>query len=396
MRRIILYAALIATPCLFAHEDNNKPLFDYGQVINSHNSKGQKEGLWISDLEDVLTSFSWFQDGKREGVCFAWYHYSNTVDQIEFFYQDSSALYIGIDEQGHVESIMVCGNNDEFTIMNVDGSLYMPDYKSYCKEYYPNGQLESEGFLVWNRGDEIVSGDTVKCGIWKYYDRNGIITTKEYPHGNMRMNSPEKRLDNNNDDLTSGVFYNNTRANESKSAFVQNKKPIDGTSFDFGQAINQYNSLGQKHGLWIITDGDSIVYECYSEGRKDGISFSRSVTTNILSWFDYSVNGELKALIHLYDGREGDQSFSIGSVKSIHIGGINEEFRVINQDGTSFIPYYKAYTKYFYPDRRTQSEGFLVWDKGGTIEKNSIACGEWKYFDREGRMIITNYSTDGE
>ena len=82
----------------------------------------------------------------------------------------------------------------------------MPDYKSYCKEYYPNGQLESEGFLVWNRGDEIVSGDTVKCGIWKYYDRNGIITTKEYPHGNMRMNSPEKRLDNNNDDLTSGVF----------------------------------------------------------------------------------------------------------------------------------------------------------------------------------------------
>lgn len=291
---------------------------------------------------------------------------------------------------------MVCGNNNEFTIRNLKGSFYIPDYRGYCKNYYSNGRLESEGFQVWNRGDEIVFGNYVKYGVWKYYDQNGRITIKEYPYGNMQMSFPEKALDNNNDDFVSGDIYNNTQANESNGPYVQNTEQDDGTSFDFGQAINHFNALGQKDGLWIINDGDSIVYECYNEGRKNGVSFSRSVITNTLSWFEYSVNEELKALIHLYDGREGDQSFSIGSVKSIHIGCINEEFRVINQDGTSFIPYYKAYTKYFYPDRRTQSEGFLVWDKGGTIEKNSITCGEWKYFDREGRMIITNYSTDGE
>ena len=394
MRQIILYATSIVTSLFIAQENNNEPSFDYGQVINRHNSKGQKEGLWISDL-GYLTSFCWFLDGKREGVRFAWYHYSNTVDQIEYFHQDSSALYIGIDEQGHVLGIMFCENNNEFSIMNLDASFYMPDYKGYSKHFYPNGQLESEGFQVWNRGDDIVFGNFVKCGIWKYYDQNGRITTKEYPHGNMQMNSPGKR-DKNNDELTSSVIYNNPRAHKSKVAIVQNKKQDDGTSFDFGQAINQYNSFGQKEGLWITKDGDSIVYECYAEGRKTGVSFSRSVTTNVLSWFDYSVNGELKALIRLYDGREEDQSYSIGSVQSIHIGSINREHHVINQDGMSFIPYYKAYTKYFYPDRRIKSEGFLVWDKDGSIEKNSIACGEWKYYDRKGETTITNFCTNEE
>jgi len=177
--------------CFTTQENNNKQFYDYGQVINSHNSKGQKEGLWISDL-GYLTSFCWFLDGKREGVRFAWYHDSNTVDQIEYFHQDSSALYIGIDDQGQVLCIMVCGNNNEFTIRNLKGSFYIPDYRGYCKNYYFNGRLESEGFQVWNRGDEIVFGNYVKCGVWKYYDQNGRITIKEYPYGNMQMNFPEK------------------------------------------------------------------------------------------------------------------------------------------------------------------------------------------------------------
>jgi len=380
----------MAFSCLFAQESRICPFSDYGQVINSHNAKGQKEGLWISDWEE-LTSFRWFHNGQREGLSFAWYDYSNTIDQIEFFHQDSPVLYVGVDEQGHISCIMVCGDNSEFNIMNLDGSLYLPDYKSYCKHYYPNGRVESEGVLVWNRGDEIVFGDQVKCGVWKYYDQEGSITTKKYPLGNMKMNSPEKRLGIYKNEPISDDLTNKPERNNSKASLIPSLKPCRGSSFDFGQVINQYDSLGRKSGLWIESDGDYVLYGWYFEGRKNGIALSLRVSTNTLSWFDYYVNGDLKALIRLCDGRDSNLSFSVGSVLSIHMGIINNDNLVVDQEGTPSVLYNKAYTKYFYPDRQIRSEGILVWDKEGSLLMDSKACGEWKFYDKDGRLTIENY-----
>lgn len=394
MRSLTHFVAFLCLFILHSQEKSGNSVFDYGQEINKYNTNGQKENLWISDDRDP-TSFGWFLNGKREGLHFAWYLYSNTVDQIQFFCQDSPILYLGIDEQGRVLSIMICGINNEFSIRNLDGSFYMPRYKSYCKSYFPDGRLKSEGFLVWNIGDEIVMGDQVKCGIWKYYDQNGRISIKEYPHGNYRINSPEKRLKNSNPRVSS-LDRSRPKRTDSEEDTIQKSEKYDRAHFDFGQVINQHDSLCRKEGLWIENVDDYILFEWFSEGRKNGISFSLKVSTNTLAWFDYYVYGDFKALIRLCDGTDNDSSYTLGSVQSIYIGGINKEYQVVKQDDSSFSPYYKAYAKYFYPNGQTKSEGFLVWDKGESVVNDSKAYGKWRHFDREENLTIKNHPKDGE
>lgn len=395
MRYLAPFVAFLALFGHHAQENCDNTLFNYGQTINDYNAKGQKEGLWILESES-LTSFGWFLNGEKEGLHFAWYHDSNTIDQIELFHQDSPTLYLGIDELGRILSVMVCGINNEFSIMNVDGSLYMPWYKSYCKTFFPDGRLASEGFLVWNIGDEIVMGNQVKCGVWRYYDQTGRMTTEEYPHGNWRVNSPEKRVEFNNNSIVSGFNRSRPKRYDSGGGVIQNSEKLYRESYDFGQVINRFDSLGHKEGLWIENKDDYVLYGWFSEGRKNGISFSLRVSTNTLSWFDYYVNGDLKAFIRLCDGGDNHQSYPPGSVHSIYIGGINKEFFIEKQDGSLLKPYYKAYTKFFYPNRQIKSEGFLVWDKGESLVEESKACGKWIHFDREGRKTVKFYPEDRE
>ena len=54
-----------------------------------------------------------------------------------------------------------------------------PDSLIYCRQYYEDGKLAAEGWMLhdWNR-----EGDyTDNIGTWKYYTRDGIMIEKQWP-----------------------------------------------------------------------------------------------------------------------------------------------------------------------------------------------------------------------
>ena len=56
---------------------------------------------------------------------------------------------------------------------------YVPDYKCRSFSYYPNGNVQEEGWLLWSEGDAPESDMSVKYGEWKYYDESGKFIKAE-------------------------------------------------------------------------------------------------------------------------------------------------------------------------------------------------------------------------
>lgn len=62
-----------------------------------------------------------------------------------------------------------------------------PDSLIYCRQYYEDGQLAAEGWMLedWNREPDY--SDNV--GTWKYYTRDGIMVEKWWPFRSNPRNS---------------------------------------------------------------------------------------------------------------------------------------------------------------------------------------------------------------
>lgn len=56
---------------------------------------------------------------------------------------------------------------------------FAPDSLIYCRQYYEDGQLAAEGWMLedWNR--ELDYSDNI--GTWRYYTRDGIMIEKWWP-----------------------------------------------------------------------------------------------------------------------------------------------------------------------------------------------------------------------
>lgn len=73
-------------------------------------------------------------------------------------------------------------SKNNYSIINEgDGKKYIPDYKCYTITYYPNGNIQNEGTLLWSEGEAPESDFSVEYGEWKYYDENGkLIKTRNF------------------------------------------------------------------------------------------------------------------------------------------------------------------------------------------------------------------------
>ena len=62
-----------------------------------------------------------------------------------------------------------------------------PDSLIYCRQYYEDGQLAAEGWMLedWNREPDY--SDNV--GTWRYYTRDGIMVEKWWPFRSNPRNS---------------------------------------------------------------------------------------------------------------------------------------------------------------------------------------------------------------
>ncbi|MBQ9476517.1 MAG: hypothetical protein IJU63_01870 [Bacteroidales bacterium] len=146
--------------------------------VNQYNASGEKDGLWIERTK-THTWYDTYKDGKREGLGF----YTNQENEIAGFATSHDNQPIGtfVDcDRGRISFIVFdCGKNTLYSITDINGKLYFPDYKGYFISFSPEGKIESEGILVWNKEDSLEI-DSIEYGEWKYYDKSGNVTVKQF------------------------------------------------------------------------------------------------------------------------------------------------------------------------------------------------------------------------
>lgn len=185
--RIIVFLLLVSV-LSFAQDTTGNPPKDFGRILNLYNSEGLKEGWWLEDYMPGHVAYVSYHNGKRDGLSFAYMNSTKVPDWVAYSIngEPQAIIYFSEGRQGNspgaIDMIFLCSRNNEFIVKKHDGTYFTPYYKAYFKGFYPTGQLESEGFLVWDK-DEAPEIDGRECGIWKYYDTDGNVSVKEYPEG---------------------------------------------------------------------------------------------------------------------------------------------------------------------------------------------------------------------
>ena len=169
---ILILISLVLNTNIFAQ-------MGYAEKINQLNGNGQKEGFWIDRTKHKVQE-AYYKNGILSGVfkqynqkgkllilgeykngkmCGTWFYFGDTGHLIMVFK----------DFAKNISSVVNEGNKKE----------YVPDYKCYSLSYYPNGNIQNEGILLWSEGESPESDFSVEYGEWKYYDDTGkLIKTK--------------------------------------------------------------------------------------------------------------------------------------------------------------------------------------------------------------------------
>jgi antitoxin component YwqK of YwqJK toxin-antitoxin module len=142
--------------------------------INQLNEKGQKCGLWIKP-----TTFYLYEEYYKDGVLSGLFRKINYKGQLltlgEYCKGKRCGTWYYFIKDEHLTMIFKDFAKNTYSITHRDGTRYVPDYKCYFISYYPNGNIESEGLLLWSEGEEPESDLSREYGKWKYYDKEGHL-----------------------------------------------------------------------------------------------------------------------------------------------------------------------------------------------------------------------------
>jgi antitoxin component YwqK of YwqJK toxin-antitoxin module len=186
--------------------------------------------------------------------------------------------------------------------------------QGYWETYWENGEIESKGNYVnniqdgywedyWSNGGLYYKGSFKNGrvdGPWEYYNRNGNMSSK-YNYSNGKKNGVNIDYDENGEILLKGIYKNDQLIEElpiteseepKKKIFIPRKLTGEGSRWEQwnkeqpiidGVQINQYDSEGNKDGIWeyYYSNGQLRFKNSFKDGEKDGI------------WEYYWGNGEL-------------------------------------------------------------------------------------------------------
>jgi antitoxin component YwqK of YwqJK toxin-antitoxin module len=150
--------------------------------INHTDSLSRKQGLWIEN--DGLQEINYIDDLKN-GV---FRSYSRKTGKIECFGEYLRDKPIGrwfyFDEKSRL--ILVQKNiseNKSIKVRNAAKESIILPYKSYVEIYGTNGRVVREGLALY---DESIEIDFYMFGVWKYFDKNGVLFKEEnYKEGRI-------------------------------------------------------------------------------------------------------------------------------------------------------------------------------------------------------------------
>lgn len=177
--------------CVMLMQTAGLSLFAQRPAFNQYNAEGKKEGLWIENLEkgqDALNKLSdpkadskrikTYKDGKLTDLSFSlWY---GNVSDIAMYQDDQPTGFIAHFDHGALSSIILdCGRNTSYSVSGKNGECHYPDFKGYGVNFDSEGNIESEGILLWNKGER-VQIEAVYYGEWKFYDKDRKVTTKVF------------------------------------------------------------------------------------------------------------------------------------------------------------------------------------------------------------------------
>ena len=151
--------------------------------INQLNINGKKDGLWIDSTKYWIYE-KYYKNGVLSGV----YKERNIKGQLSTFgeYKEGkrSGKWFFFENSGHLVMIFQDFSKNTYSVINEgDGKRCVPDYKCYTISYHPNGNIESEGLLLWSEDDAPESDMSIEYGEWKYYDSEGkLIRTKVFKY----------------------------------------------------------------------------------------------------------------------------------------------------------------------------------------------------------------------
>ena len=147
---------------------------------NKYDENGNKMGLWITE-DRYMKNFTNYKNGKRDGVFYRLNTDNNTLDYFVLLSNGELVDFFRFDYTGGLAYRL-------FDFRKFENEL-KPPYKGYtwskgpdrichCVEYYPNGNIEAEGDIIfWSDDDPEI--DSIEYGEWKYYDEDGSLKIKD-------------------------------------------------------------------------------------------------------------------------------------------------------------------------------------------------------------------------
>ena len=136
---------------------------------NQYNENGEKDGLWVEE-DDNRRKEIMYKNGVLDGVCK--YYLQNVLTEVEFYNEGNLDTLWIYDKTGSIE--MTNFEEGVFEIPHVHHrEIKSLNNRCYIRNFFPNGKVESEGFLLYEEDPELDT--TCESGEWRYYNEEGIL-----------------------------------------------------------------------------------------------------------------------------------------------------------------------------------------------------------------------------
>ena len=354
--------------------------------INRRDADGRKNGLW-KDTSSTFIYERYYRHGHLSGPYIQYFRKDGLLAVLgEYKDNERCGTWYCFRKSGHLWMKLInFAKNTDITAKEHACNPKMnyntfPDYRCYSYYYYMNGGVESEGAMMWRKGNDPMSDSSIQYGEWKYYDTIGTLVGKKIMNtyhvlgvqGTLLYTSLYKTTDS-----TDGCPLHKTTALYHNYAYriLQNN------------SINQRDADGRKNGLWIDTTNYSIDETYYRHGCYSGVGKYYNANGRLLTFGEYK-NNEYSGTWY-YFFRSGHLVMKFSNFEKNTDIITREHARNPKMNHNAF-PDYRCHFTDYYLSGVIKSEGTLIWRKGDNPAGDlSMEYGEWKYYDPNGILVRT-------